>query len=31
MSVGLCVQGDVFISGVWTRGGEKKDLIFMSH
>lgn len=34
MSAGLCAQGDVFISGVWTRGGrekKKKDLIFMSH
>lgn len=31
MSVGLCVQGDVFISGVWTKRGEKKDWIFMSH
>lgn len=24
MSVGLSVQGDLFISRVWTRGGEKK-------
>lgn len=34
MSKALCAQGNVFISGVWTRGGKKKkekDLIFMSH
>lgn len=29
MSVGLCVQGDVFISGVWTKRGEKKKIEFL--